>query len=87
MSRRLGKVIKGPVSGFVAGLIASWVMNQFQETLSQVREGCQKPHGRSLCKSRNWVVGHQELLFRLHRFSLSQHNHPTSKYPYVTIDI
>ena len=38
-------IIKGAASGLVAGFIASWVMNQFQEVLSLVFEGREKPHG------------------------------------------
>jgi putative membrane protein len=45
MSRGTGNVMKGAASGLVAGLVASWVMNQFQETLSLVMEGREKPHG------------------------------------------
>ena len=45
MNKGIGKVIKGAASGLVAGLIASWVMNQFQETLSLIMEGREKPHG------------------------------------------
>jgi putative membrane protein len=37
--------LKGVASGVVAGIVASWVMNQFQSTWSKLMEGKEKPHG------------------------------------------
>ena len=38
-------VWKGAAAGLVAGLVASWTMNQFQAAWSKVTEGFEKPHG------------------------------------------
>lgn len=38
-------VMKGLAAGVVAGIVASWVMNQFQSTWSKLIEGKEKPHG------------------------------------------
>lgn len=38
-------ILKGVASGVVAGIVASWVMNQFQSTWSKLMEGKEKPHG------------------------------------------
>lgn len=38
-------LLKGTVSGLVGGLVASWVMNQFQAAWSKAAEGFEKPHG------------------------------------------
>ena len=38
-------VLKGTVAGLVGGLVASWVMNQFQAAWSKAAEGFEKPHG------------------------------------------
>lgn len=40
-----GDLLKGLVAGAVSGLIASWVMNQFQATWHQMAEGEQRGHG------------------------------------------
>ena len=36
---------KGLAAGFVAGLVASWTMNQFQAGWTKATEGFEKPHG------------------------------------------
>ena len=38
-------VLKGTAAGLVGGLVASWVMNQFQAAWSKAVEGFEKPHG------------------------------------------
>jgi putative membrane protein len=38
-------VIRGALSGLLAGLVASWTMNQFQAAWTKVTEGFEKPHG------------------------------------------
>ena len=38
-------IIRGLAAGFIAGLAASWIMNQFQSTLTKIFEGSEKPHG------------------------------------------
>lgn len=38
-------VLKGLIAGVVAGVAASWVMNQFQSTWSKIIEGKEEPHG------------------------------------------
>lgn len=38
-------VWKGLIAGTLGGLAASWVMNQFQATLSQIGQSSGKPHG------------------------------------------
>jgi len=38
-------IIKGTAAGFLGGLVASWVMNQFQAGLSELMEGKEKSHG------------------------------------------
>jgi hypothetical protein len=45
MKKTTENVIKAAASGLIGGLIASWVMNQFQRTLGQILEGNEKPHG------------------------------------------
>jgi len=40
-----GNVFRGAATGFVSGLVASWVMNQFQQTVSKVFAEEEKPHG------------------------------------------
>lgn len=44
------EMLKGAVAGFVGGLVASWTMNQFQEALSKLIEGVEKPHGAQSLK-------------------------------------
>src|ERR1700752_28329 len=43
--RRDASVIKGAAAGLVAGLVASWVMNQFQAAVGKLMEGQEKSHG------------------------------------------
>ena len=38
-------LLKGAVAGFLAGLFASWTMNQFQAVWTKLQEGFEKPHG------------------------------------------
>lgn len=38
-------LLRGMAAGLVGGLAASWVMNQFQSTLTKIFEGSEKPHG------------------------------------------
>lgn len=38
-------ITKGIAAGFVAGLVASWVMNQFQAAMGKLMEGPEKSHG------------------------------------------
>jgi uncharacterized membrane protein YagU involved in acid resistance len=40
-----GEVWKGLVAGMVAGLVASWTMNQFQAAWTRIAAGFEKPHG------------------------------------------
>jgi putative membrane protein len=37
--------LKGMIAGAAGGLVASWVMNQFQALLSRVTHGVERPHG------------------------------------------
>ena len=50
MGNREPEMLKGAVAGFVGGLVASWTMNQFQEALSKLIEGVEKPHGAQSLK-------------------------------------
>src|ERR1044072_8374605 len=43
-------VWKGLAAGVVGGLVASWVMNGFQEMWSRETEGIEKPHGAQSLK-------------------------------------
>jgi putative membrane protein len=43
-------VWKGLIAGAAGGLVASWVMNQFQTVLSKLGEGSGKPHGAQALK-------------------------------------
>src|SRR5688500_8444006 len=36
---------KGLAAGLIAGLVASWTMNQFQAAWTKAKEGFEKPHG------------------------------------------
>ncbi len=38
-------VAKGFAAGLIAGLVASWTMNQFQAAWTKATEGFEKPHG------------------------------------------
>jgi uncharacterized membrane protein YagU involved in acid resistance len=49
-------VWKGLAAGVVSGLVASWVMNGFQEMWSRKMEGVEKPHGAQSLKP---VGGHE----------------------------
>ncbi|PYS79039.1 MAG: hypothetical protein DMF66_04185 [Acidobacteria bacterium] len=40
-----GDVLKGLAAGVVAGLAASWAMNQFQALWGKLAEGEERPHG------------------------------------------
>jgi hypothetical protein len=42
---RNANIIKGAAAGLVGGLVASWVMNQFQACLTKLMEGQEKSHG------------------------------------------
>jgi putative membrane protein len=42
-----GKVLVGVASGFVGGLVASWVMDEFQALWNKVAEDLKKKEGRS----------------------------------------
>jgi uncharacterized membrane protein YagU involved in acid resistance len=42
---REGDVLKGLAAGVVAGLVASWTMNQFQALLSRLAAGYERSHG------------------------------------------
>jgi putative membrane protein len=44
-SRGDGDILKGLAAGIVAGLAASWTMNQFQALLSKLTEGEERSHG------------------------------------------
>jgi putative membrane protein len=44
-SRDDGDVLKGLAAGIVAGLAASWTMNQFQALLSKLTKGEERSHG------------------------------------------
>lgn len=44
-NRDEGDLWKGAAAGLVAGLVASWTMNQFQAAWSKAAEGFEKPHG------------------------------------------
>jgi uncharacterized membrane protein YagU involved in acid resistance len=48
--RREVDVWKGLAAGIVGGLVASWVMNQFQSMWSRHTEGIEKPHGAQALK-------------------------------------
>lgn len=48
--RREADVWKGLAAGLVGGLVASWVMNEFQEMWSRRTEGIEKPHGAQALK-------------------------------------
>ena len=37
--------LKGMIAGAARGLVASWVMNQFQALLSRMTHGVERPHG------------------------------------------
>ena len=37
--------LKGMIAGAAGGLVASWVMNQFQALLSRMTHGVERPHG------------------------------------------
>lgn len=40
-----GDVLKGLAAGLIAGLVASWTMNQFQAMLGKLTEGVERSHG------------------------------------------
>jgi putative membrane protein len=48
--RREADMWKGLAAGVVGGLVASWVMNGFQEMWSRETEGIEKPHGAQSLK-------------------------------------
>jgi putative membrane protein len=48
--RREPEVWKGLAAGLAGGLVASWVMNQFQKIWSRETEGVEKPHGAQSLK-------------------------------------
>lgn len=48
--RERSDVLKGALAGFVAGLVASWTMNQFQAALGRLLEGVEKSHGAQSLK-------------------------------------
>src|SRR5215831_9326800 len=43
--RKSGDPLKGMMAGAAGGLVASWVMNQFQALLSRMTHGVERPHG------------------------------------------
>ena len=43
--RKSGNPLKGMIAGAAGGLVASWVMNQFQALLSRMTHGVERPHG------------------------------------------
>ncbi len=43
--RKNADPLKGLVAGLVGGLVASWIMNQFQASWTKLAEGFEKPHG------------------------------------------
>src|SRR5262245_66593630 len=43
--RNSGDPLKGMIAGAAGGLVASWVMNQFQALLSRMTHGVERPHG------------------------------------------
>ena len=43
-------MLKGALAGFVAGVVASWTMNQFQAALGHLLEGVEKSHGAQSLK-------------------------------------
>jgi len=43
--RKSGDPLKGMIAGAAGGLVASWVMNQFQALLSRMTHGVERPHG------------------------------------------
>ena len=43
--RKSGDPLKGMIAGVAGGLVASWVMNQFQALLSRAPHGVERPHG------------------------------------------
>jgi len=43
--RNSGDPLKGVIAGAAGGLVASWVMNQFQAMLSRMTHGVERPHG------------------------------------------
>ena len=38
-------ILKGLAAGIAGGIVASWVMNQFQSAWSKLTEGVERPHG------------------------------------------
>ncbi len=43
--RNSGDPLKGMIAGAAGGLVASWVMNQFQALLNRMTHGVERPHG------------------------------------------
>ena len=43
--RKSSDPLKGMIAGAAGGLVASWVMNQFQALLSRMTHGVERPHG------------------------------------------
>ena len=43
--RKSGNPLKGMIAGAAGGLVASWVMNQFQALWSRMAYGVERPHG------------------------------------------
>ena len=43
--RKSSDPLKGMIAGAAGGLVASWVMNQFQSLLSRTTHGVERPHG------------------------------------------
>jgi hypothetical protein len=43
--RKSSDPVKGMIAGAAGGLVASWVMNQFQALLSRMIYGVERPHG------------------------------------------
>jgi putative membrane protein len=45
LRRKRSDPLKGMIAGAAGGLVASWVMNQFQALLSRMTHGVERPHG------------------------------------------
>ncbi|HUQ31778.1 MAG TPA: DUF1440 domain-containing protein [Pyrinomonadaceae bacterium] len=59
--KKKSDVLKGALSGFIGGLVASLTMNQFQEALGRLIEGIEKPHGAQSLKPSGGQSAVQEI--------------------------
>jgi putative membrane protein len=48
--RKRSDPLKGMIAGAAGGLVAAWVMNQFQALLSRMTHGVERPHGAQSLK-------------------------------------